>query len=245
MNEIFEYFKKINIEKILFPLLVLLINIICFIIIYYKIDNININDTNSNQDSSNIALKNDLNENPETLKNNDIYVDIKGEVKKPGVYKLIEGSRVNDLINIAGGLSKNANTRFINLSKVLVDGDVIVIYSNSEIKNAKKTETIVVETPCICEEIKNDACIVENTSIDEKLNDKEDNIIKDPTNEKININTAIEEELETLSGIGDSKAKAIIQYRNENGLFKSIEDLVKVSGISETIFSKIKENITI
>lgn len=245
MNEIFEYFKKINIEKILFPLLVLLINIICFIIIYYKIDNININDTNSNQDSSNIALKNDLNENPETLKNNDIYVDIKGEVKKPGVYKLIEGSRVNDLINIAGGLSKNANTRFINLSKVLVDGDVIVIYSNSEIKNAKKTETIVVETPCICEEIKNDACIVENISIDEKLNDKEDNIIKDPTNEKININTAIEEELETLSGIGDSKAKAIIQYRNENGLFKSIEDLVKVSGISEAIFSKIKENITI
>ena len=156
--------------------------------------------------------------------------DIKGSVKKPGVYKIKENSRVTDAIEAAGGLAKNANTRFINLSKLLHDGDVVVIYSNEEIEEARKKETIVVETPCVCEEVKNDACYKEET--------------KD-TNGKVNINTATITELMTLTGIGESKAKLIIEYRIKNGNFKDIKDIMKVKGISETLFSKFKENITI
>ncbi len=160
-----------------------------------------------------------------------IYVDVKGSVKKPNVYKLEKGSRTIDAIKIAGGLSKNANTRFINLSKILNDGDVIVIYSSDEIKKAQKTNTIVVETPCVCEEIKNDSCYNENNN---------------QTNSGlVNINTASLDQLLTLTGIGEAKAKAIIEYRQSNGNFNVIEDITKVSGISETIFSKIKNYITV
>lgn len=161
--------------------------------------------------------------------NNFIVVDIKGSVNKPGVYKLKENARVNDAIEASGGLSKNANTRFINLSKLLKDGDVVVIYSNEEIENAKKEEKIVVETPCVCEEVKNDACYKEE--------------VKD--NNKININTATINELMNLDGIGEAKAKQIIEYRTKNGNFKDIKDIMKVKGISETLYSKFKENITI
>ena len=134
-----------------------------------------------------------------------------------------------DVINISGGLTENANTRYINLSKILIDGDVIVIYSNEEIEKAKESNIIYIETPCICEEI-NDACLDNNISNNNSL---------------ININTASLGELDSLSGIGESKAQAIIKYREENGAFNSIEDILNVSGISETIFSKIKDFITV
>jgi competence protein ComEA len=179
----------------------------------------------------------------------DIYVDIKGEVKKPGVYKIEENSRVSDLIILSGGITKNANTRFVNLSKVLKDGDVIVIYSNNEIKNATKTKTITntvyVDTPCICEEVKNDACLVENLKIEDPVIESKNETIMEQDNNKININNATKEELMSLSGIGESKAKAIIDYRDKNGAFKDIKDIINVNGISETIYSKIKDNITI
>lgn len=158
-----------------------------------------------------------------------IYVDLKGAIEAPNVYKLEKGSRTIDLINEAGGLLNNANTRFINLSKELKDGDAIVIYTNEEIEEAKKSNIIYVETPCVCEEVKNDACYNENNNNDSK----------------ININTATLEELMTLSGIGEAKAKSIIEYRETNGKFNNIEDIINVQGISETIFNKIKENITI
>ena len=199
--------------------------------IFEKIDNINIKSFNEEsivKEDNIIEEDNDL-----------IYVDIKGEVKSPGVYEVNSGSRVSDVIKLSGGLTKNANTRFINLSKILKDGEVIVIYSNNEINNATKTktETIYVNTPCVCEEVKNDACLIENLNIEEPINETKDN--------KININTATKEELMSLSGIGESKANSIIEYRNNNGLFNSIEDIINVSGISETIFSKIKESITV
>ena len=115
--------------------------------------------------------------------------------------------------------------------KILNDGDVIVVYSNEEIKKAQKEERIVVETPCVCEEVKNDSCYKE---------DKETE-----TTSKININTATINELIKLNGIGESKAKLIIEYRTKNGKFKDIKEIMNIKGISETLFSKIKENITI
>jgi competence protein ComEA len=173
---------------------------------------------------------NNITNNENVVDNEYIYVDIKGSVSTPGVYKLKSNSRVVDAIEASGGITESANTRFVNLSKLLNDGDVVVIYSNEEIENAKKDQIIYIDTPCVCEEVKNDACYKdEQTTI----------------SGKININTASIQELKTLTGIGEAKAKSIVEYRTKNGNFNVIEDLLKVNGISETIYAKIKENITV
>ena len=184
------------------------------------------------------SLESDENKEEEIVK---IFVDIKGEVKKPGVYEVDNGSRVIDVINKAGGLKKEANTRYVNLSKKVSDGDVIVIYSNDEINEAMKSDIIYVETPCVCEEV-NDACLENNISDDSNENNNiNDNVVSD----KININTASVDELMKLKGIGEAKAKSIAEYRENNGLFSKIEDILNVSGISEKIYENIKDSITI
>ena len=186
------------------------------------------------KDKENIVMENNkVIEEKVSLKEDEIdkiFVDIKGMVNNEGVYSVDSGKRVIDVIELAGGLKDGANTRFINLAKIVSDGEVIVIYSNDEIDKAKEPKIVYVDTPCVCEEVKNDACLV-------------DNINKD-NNGKININTSSAEELKTLDGIGEAKANSIIDYRNKNGNFKSIEDLLNVSGISEKIFNNIKDKIT-
>lgn len=227
MEKIKNYFIN-NYLKIILIFIILLLFIAEFLFMNYIVNTkINKVKETNNKVSFSMELEDDKKEIEEY-----IYIDIKGSVKKPNVYKLLKGSRVNDAIKEAGGLSKNANTRFINLSKVLNDSDVIVIYSNDEIKKANKANTIYVNTPCVCEEVKNDACI------------KNEEISND-SNKLININTATIDELMTLNGIGESKAKAIIEYRTNNGNFTKIEDITLVNGISETIYAKIKNNITI
>ena len=111
---------------------------------------------------------------------------------------------------------------------------VIIVYSKDEVKDFKKTKQIEqqVQEKCIQKDdnaLKNDACITTNPTT--------------PT--KVSLNNATVEELMTLSGIGEAKAKEIIEYRNTNGPFKTIEDLKNIPGIGESIFAKIKENITI
>lgn len=166
-----------------------------------------------------------------------LKVDIKGQVNNPGIYSLKEGSRVIDVIEASGGLTENANTTVINLSKKIEDEMVIIIYSNDQVNDFSKTKEIekqVIEN-CIKKDensLQNDACIKqtnEETNIDNKI---------------ININTATQEQLMTLSGIGESKAKDIISYRTQNQ-FTSIEDIKNVPGIGESLFAKIKENITV
>ena len=218
LENLSEKFNDFDYKKYIIPTVLLLIFVAGFTYLYNKIDN-------KKEESKREIVKTE-----EVVKEpSEIYIDIKGYVNKPGVYKISSTSRVIDAIEVAGGLKKDANTRFINLSKTLNDGDVIVIYSNSEIKKAEKQDVIYVETPCVCEEVKNDACYKEETTV----------------TGKVNINTSSLEELKTLNGIGDAKAKAIIDYRTQNGNFKSIEDILKVNGISQTIYAKIKENITV
>ena len=220
MEDFIEYlsnvFEDFNFKKLIFPTIMILLYTAGFV---YLLTIINKKD-NTPQIANTIKK--------EEIKETEIYVDIKGSVKNPGVYKLKSNSRVVDAVEAAGGILKDANTRFINLSKSLSDGDVIVVYSNSEIEQAKKDNIVYIETPCICEEIKNDACIKEEQN-----------------SGKVNINTASIEELKTISGIGDAKASAIIEYRNNNGRFKNIEELKNISGISESIFNKIKDFITV
>ncbi len=160
-------------------------------------------------------------------------VDIKGEILTPGIYTLKSNSRVIDVIEMSGGLTENADTSVINLSKKITDEMVIIIYSKSEVKDFKKTKETekIVQEKCIKKDenaLKNDACITDSVKI----------------SGKVSINSATKEELMTLTGIGDSKAEDIIKYREANGPFKAIEDIKNVSGIGDSLFAKIKENIT-
>lgn len=156
-----------------------------------------------------------------------VKVDIKGSVKKPGVYELEPDKRVVDVIAKAGGLLKDADTSAINLSKIIFDEMAIYIY--------KKAEEIVLQCPVIevlecpiveCPVLENNACIEEAPTI------------------KVSLNTATKEQLMTLTGIGETKAIDIINYRNTNK-FKTIEEIMNVSGIGESTFNKIKDLITI
>ena len=167
-----------------------------------------------------------------------VYVQISGEVNNPGVYEVNSNDRIIDVIELSNGLTNNADTSLLNLSKKVFDEMYIRIYSKKEVSNAKKN--IENSEPKIIEVIKeiekegvcidtNDACINEEINIDGNL---------------ININTASKEELKSLDGVGDSKAEKIVEYRTENK-FKSIEDIMNVDGIGEAMFEKIKKYITI
>lgn len=168
-----------------------------------------------------------------------ITVDIKGEVKSPGVYKIEEGKRVVDAINASGGLTKKAVTKYINLSKVLKDEDVIIINNISELEKIEDKKNI--------DEIKiNNKSNISVKESDVITNDKSD-IVKESDSNKntiVNINTCTLEELLSINGIGESKAKSIIEYRENVGLFTSKEDIMKVSGIGNSLYDKIKDYIT-
>jgi len=168
----------------------------------------------------------------EEKKDEKVIVDVKGEVTTPGVYELTSKNTVMDAINKAGGLTKSSDTSNINLSKKLTNEMVIIVYSKIQIKKMT-AQTEITCPPC------NNACI---TSADEKskLNINETSKIKG----QVNINSASQEQLQTLTGIGPSKALAIIEYRQKTA-FKSIEDIKNVSGIGQSAFEKIKDQITV
>lgn len=169
-------------------------------------------------------------------------VDIKGAITKPGVYQVDCDKNVNYVINLASGLTKEADTSVINLAKKVTDEMVIIIYTKEQVKNSNVIDTVVkvVDRECNCPNIKNDGCI--NTEIKDTVKTNKD---QNNQNGKININTASVDELTTIQGVGKSKAEAIYQYRQEFGNFKSIEDIKKVSGIGDKLYEQIKDNITI
>ncbi|KRD92448.1 competence protein ComE [Bacillus sp. Root239] len=144
-----------------------------------------------------------------------VMVDIKGAVQKPGVYQLPKDARVKDALAQAGGATKEANLRQLNLASKLQDEMAVYIpAAGEEIPPSSPVSSISSS----------------GTSNDQSL---------------VNINTANTDELQTLNGIGPSKASAIVSYREENGLFQTVEDLGKVSGIGEKSLEKIKAQITV
>ena len=214
--------------------------------------------SNNNNKSVKVEIPIKQEKNIKEEKNKRVKVDIKGMVKHPGVYELLEEERVWDVIVKAGGLADGANTSYINLSKKIKDEMVIIIYSNDDMDKfiKEKENTIYIKYECDCPDNINDACINENDTVNtngvekkrsEVTTSKEGNkdaITEDnPSDGLISINTSSLEELMTLSGIGESKAKAIISYREENGLFEKLEDIMNVSGIGQAAYSKIKDNI--
>ena len=175
----------------------------------------------------------------EIPKEEKIKVDIKGAVKNPGVYEINSNGRVADAIEISGGLTNDADTSIINLSKNLTDEMVIIIYTKEEVAEMLKGSTSIkyIEKECICPKIENDACI--DNVIDNKPDTNTSN------EQKVSLNSATIDELMQLPGIGEVKAKAIIAYREENGGFKSIEELLEVNGIGESTFNKIKDQLSL
>ena len=190
--------------------------------------------TNTSSKPKTVQKENTIKKEEEVSKN--ILVDVKGEVNTPGVYELTVSNTVMDAINKAGGLTKISDTSNINLSKKLEDEMVIIVYSKSEIEKMNEEEKIECP-PC------NNACITEE---DEKAKlDEEKTETSNIQTGKVNINTADIETLQTLTGIGEVKAQAIIDYRNKNGGFKTLEDIKNVSGIGDSVYEKIKDNITL
>lgn len=149
-----------------------------------------------------------------TENKNHIYVYLSGEVESPGVYKLENEARLYQAIELAGGMTKNAQKEYLNLAETVYDGQQIHILSKKEYKKSQEQDTD----------------IVQNTDSDNAL---------------ININTATPEELQSLSGVGETRAKAIIEYREKNGKFQTIEDIKNVSGIGDSTFENIQNDITV
>ena len=168
------------------------------------------------------------------ITNDEKYVlaDVKGMVVNEGVYKLESGSRVIDFINEAGGFKKGADTININLSRVVKDSDVIYVFDEYFFENDVIFEEIIIYEECICPDVTYEKCIDDETKEEENENGL------------ININEASIDLLITLPGIGEARAKDIIEYR-EKTPFEEIKDIQNVSGIGEASYNNIKEFITV
>ena len=151
-----------------------------------------------------------------------IMVDVAGAVTNPTVVELPEGSRVFEAIEKAGGLTKDADTGPINRAELLTDGQKIYIPTKQEIKESQNGQ------PSAAAQYSTGTY---NTGGSQS--------------KPININTADSATLQQLSGVGPATAEKIIDYRNNNGKFKTIEDIKNVSGIGEKTYEKFKDKITI
>ena len=162
-----------------------------------------------------------------------IKVDIKGAVRNPGVYQLSNGS----VVKASGGLMSNADTSNLNLSKKLTNEMVIVVYTKDEIKEMNKSDKL--GDANISDELEANSSIIGGSDTSSK------NTSTSNKSGKINLNTASKEELETLYGIGSSKAESIIKYRSTCGAFTKIEDIKNISGVGDSLYAKIKDYITV
>lgn len=198
-------------QKIIIFIIIIIISIGMLYFIYSKNQ---IKETTSIEDE--ILISNST-EKEESEKQEQVIIHITGSVKNPGIVKLKEGSRIEDAIEAAGGLTENADITNVNLAYVLDDG-------------------IKIKIPSVTDEDIEDEVISENI-VEENNETSKGNIV--------NINKATESELQELPGIGSSLASKIIEYRNQNGKFNNIEDIKNVNGIGESKYSSIKDLIKV
>ena len=162
-----------------------------------------------------------------------LVVHICGAVSAPGVYELPAGSRIIDAVEAGGGFLPEADEACCNLAEEIVDGCQIYIMT--------KTES------CADGQTEKKAGIQTSPDSDMQTTDRNVRSNSAPALENglVNLNTADVAALMTLPGIGESRAKAIISYREQHGAFAQIEDIMKISGIKQAAFSKIKDKITV
>ena len=162
-----------------------------------------------------------------------IYVDVCGAVANPGVFQLAAGSRVFQAIEAAGGYLPEAALTCVNRAGVLTDGQQLYILTQEEMERQGLDPAEMAGASD--GQMNGSAGTGQNTGIAAQA--QQDN--------RININTADEAQLTTLTGIGATRAQAIIAYREENGPFAAIEDIMNVQGIKEGTFAKIKDEIVV
>ena len=162
-----------------------------------------------------------------------IYVDVCGAVANPGVFQLAAGSRVFQAIEAAGGYLPEAALTCVNRAGVLTDGQQLYILTQEEMERQGRDPAEMAGASD--GQMNGSAGTGQNTGMNAQV--QQDN--------RININTADEAQLTTLTGIGATRAQAIIAYREENGPFAAIEDIMNVQGIKEGTFAKIKDEIVV
>jgi competence protein ComEA len=145
-----------------------------------------------------------------------VVVEVRGEVEAPRVFALSPGARLQDAIAAAGGLSKEADLSTVNLARRLRDGELVVILA----------PPVPGSTPVLSAEAVDGAAAAEDSRV------------------RINVNTATAEELEGLPGIGEVIAARIVAYREQNGPFRSVDDLIHVQGISDLTIDKFRDLAT-
>ena len=202
--------------------LIIIISIITLGVAYYAY----IMKTNDefNVEEQSLEIENTTEENNEAKEEKSkIIVHVSGAVKNEGIVELEEKARVADAIEAAGGVTEDAYMRNINLASLLEDGMKVYIPTKEEVMQKEENSDYIIGSNNI----------IENNNVESKKSGK------------VNINTATKEELDTLPGVGELTANKIISYREENGKFKSIEEIKEVSGIGDSKFEQIKDLIEI
>lgn len=189
--------------------IVIFIGLLLFLIIYYIANQETATVLYEQPNGNGLEIPEEAEEEiiKETERDQSIMVDIKGAVQNPGVYEVQANMRVHDVVQLAGGLTENADVFSINFAERVYDEMTIIVM--------------------------------------EKGQEIASNSGGNGTSPKVKVNHATKEELMTLPNIGPSKADAIIQYREENGMFQKPEDLMEVSGIGEKTFEQLKDFIQI
>ena len=167
-----------------------------------------------------------------SVANAEVVCDISGAVKHQGVYRLKNGARLEDLIEKAGGLTKDAQLKAINRSQLLKDQDKIYIPGKRDKTEAAQTANSAASSAPAASTSASSSSVSSSTS-------------GAASGDLINLNTATAADLQKLNGIGEKKAEQIIAYRQEKGSFNSINELKEVSGIGDKTFAAIKDQLTI
>ena len=246
INILKEKFKKIitkikKIDKDYLIIGVIVIAVIIFMIINLgkirefenkdndKITNVESSINTDDDKSEENKEQKDDNSKEQIVNGGGIFVHIDGYINNPGVYEIKENDRIKTLIDKAGGFKEGYSIKNINLAAKLSDGDKIYIPSVSEEKNSENNNNINTNLSGKGQNVKTDR---NNVSIMKN-------------NSKININTANISELKQITGIGESTANKIVDYRENVGKFKKIEDIKEVKGIGDAKYESLKNKITI
>ena len=177
----------------------------------------------SNTASSNNSNASSMASSASSSSSKTVTCDISGAVKHQGVYTLKNGARLQELIEAAGGTTAKAQLKAINRAVLLKDQDKIHIpYKGEKVESASTV-----------------------TAGSDNSREAKDSAQSGSNGEKVNLNTASAADLQKLTGVGEKKAEQIIAYREQNGSFKKIEDLMQVSGIGEKTFESLKDQLAV
>ncbi|KRK46335.1 helix-hairpin-helix domain-containing protein [Dellaglioa algida] len=156
-----------------------------------------------------------------------IVVDIKGNVKSPGIYTMRVGMRISQAIDSAGGFLSSADQKQINLAQKVTDEMIIYVPAKGEIKSS----------PAVMNAGQSSSGV--NTESTSNSNEKSNG------GQTVNLNTATKEQLQELTGIGPKKAEQILQYREEHQSFKTTDEIKEVGGIGDKTFESLKDSLSV